>query len=114
MVRPRIARALSEADQAIQELREALVHGRCPVSPEGSKVITVRPEAWYSVDAGVQGAYRARAAQLGVHLEVGDTGIPNRNVILVLDDKAEWFPSGGRSQDDAGWERQLQELLDLD
>jgi hypothetical protein len=89
MVRQRIDRALSEADEAIDDLRRAGLDGQSSFQPYTSKVITVHPDAWNTLDHGIRGAYKARAAQLGVTLEVGDTGIPNRNLILVLDKKAE-------------------------
>jgi hypothetical protein len=114
MARERIDRAISEANEAIIELMEAVFEGRRPPEATGSKRVVVHPEAWTSLDGSSRVAYSARAAQLGVTLEVGDTGVASSKVILVLDEKAEWFPTDGRSHYGNRWEQKLQELLNLD
>jgi hypothetical protein len=114
MVRQRIEQALYEAEEASKELGGAVFDPRRSRRPTAATIIRIHREAWEAIEPRVQRLYEARAAQIGVWLEVGDTGIRNRDVILVLDDQAEWFTSPSSSQDGGGWEYALQGLLDLD
>jgi hypothetical protein len=114
MARERIDRAIGEANETITELMAAIFEGRPPPEPSPSKRVVVHPEAWRNLDGRARVAYRARAAQLGVSLELGDTGVPSAEIVLVPDERAEWFPSDGGSRSDNGWEQRIRELLHLD